>query len=749
MAIGFSRDGVHVDANPAYVRLFGYATAAELIGTPILDLIAPSARRDVVEKIAQRVRGARGPETYDTVGLKKGGTEFPFQVHTVRVVLEDGPLSIASIHDLTDRKRVEEASREAIEFQSQLLAVSPAVIVAYEAHGAGRCVVANDAAATLVGTTPERLLEQSFRELASWKNSGLLDLAEAALRTGVVQKDEVELRTSFGRNLVMSSAFVPFDSGGKRHLLLVGDDVTEARRAAVALERSEERLRLVLEAADRAIWDFDLATGESHVSPSAFTLLGLAPEEARLELERLLGLLVPEDAARARRAFVDEGGDARELEVRFRTRDGTLRWLLVRGRVVERDAAGAARRVVGTLADITDRKRAEEERRRFDERLRHAQKLESLGVLAGGVAHDFNNLLTVILANADLAQRSLPAGMVASELQAIIGAGARAAELSRQMLAYSGRGRLEVAPLDFPDLVREMLQILEASISKKATLSCTLPPRLPAVTADASQLRQVVMNLVLNASEALGEASGSIEVTLGSMECDRAYFARTVLDEERPEGTYLFLEVADSGCGMTAETQARMFDPFFTTKFTGRGLGMAAVLGIVRGHRGAIEVQSDPGRGTRIRVLLPACEAPARREPVPLAVKPGRRGCGTILVADDEPGVRRSTAALLANIGFELLLACDGREAVDLVRAHRDEIACVLLDLTMPVMDGVEALEEIRRLAPAMPIVVSSGYGEPHAAARLVAYPEVPFIAKPYMLAALTSALEGAIARGR
>src|SRR5579883_1004699 len=405
MAIGFSRDGVHVDANPAYAQLFGYTAASELIGTPVLDLIAPSARPDIVEKIAQRVLGARPNETYETLGLKKDGTEFPFLVHVARVVLEDGPLSIASIQDLTERKRAEEATREAMEFQNRIVAASPAATAVYEAHGGGRCVLANEAAAVLVGATRERLLEQSFRELESWKRSGLLDLAEAALRAGVVQTAEIAVRTSFGRELVLSSAVVPFDSGGKRHILVITNDVTETRRAVAALQRSEERLRLVLEAADRAIWDWDLATGEHHASPSVFALLGIAPEEVPLDLEPLLGLLVPEDAARVRRALVDEGGDSRELEVRVSTRDGALRWLLARGHVVERDAAGAARRVVGTLADITDRKRAEEERRRFDERLRHSQKLESLGVLAGGVAHDFNNLLTVVLANADLADR--------------------------------------------------------------------------------------------------------------------------------------------------------------------------------------------------------------------------------------------------------------------------------------------------------------------------------------------------------
>jgi PAS domain S-box-containing protein len=549
---------------------------------------------------------------------------------------------------------------------------------------------------------------------------------------------------------VIAVALVPFISAGRRHLLLVANDVSEQRRAEAALRRSEERLRLVLEATDQGIWDWDLATGERHVSPAFHGLLGVSSGEETLELDALLDRLVPEDAACVRQALADDGGDVRELEVRVRLAEGASRWLLARGRVLARDEGGAARRVVGTISDATGRKRAEEERRRFDERMRHAQQLESLGVLAGGIAHDFNNLLAAILANADLALLELPPGPAGREpLKAIASATWRAAELCRQMLAYAGKGQLSVAPVDLRELVREMLQILQASISKKAALSWRPPARLPAVDVDASQLRQVVMSLVLNASEALGGASGTIDVMAGVVECDRAMLARTVLGQERRPGTYVFLEVADTGCGMDPETQAHMFEPFFTTKFMGRGLGMAAVLGIVRGHRGTIEVESHVGRGTRLRVLLPPSEATVAGEPAAAIAEPERWGCGTVLVADDEVEVRKAAAAMLARMGFEPLEARDGREALELFRARQGEIACVLLDLTMPVMDGLEALEEIRRLAATTPVVVMSGYGEEHAQARLAAHEGVVFIAKPYPSSALADALRRALGCAR
>ncbi len=749
IAIGFSRDGVTIDANLEYARTFGYASPDELIGTPILDAIAPRERGTIIDNVARRARGEPVPDIYETVGLRKDGSEFPFEIHATRVVLDDGPLTMASLHDITERKRAEAATREAAEFQRRLIAASPSVILAYEAEEAGRCVLANEAAAAMVGATTERLLAQRFREIESWRRSGLLDLAEAALRTGALQRREVELRTTFGRDVVMSAAIVPFDSGGKRHLLLLANDVTERRRVEAALRRSEERLTLVLEATDQGIWDWDLVTGERHVSPGFYRLLGLEPGPGALDAERLLGLLDPEDAASARQALADDRGDVRELEVRLPLPGGAWRWLLVRGRVLLRGDDGAARRVVGTIADVTERKRAEEDQRRFDERVRHAAKLESLGVLAGGIAHDFNNLLAAIIANADLALLELAPGAPGREsIEAVVGASWRAAELCRQMLAYAGKGRLAAAAVDLRELVPEMLQLLQASISKKATLSWAPPAWLPAVTVDPSQLRQVVMNLVLNASEALEGERGTIVVTTGSVDCDEAALRRTVLAEGCAPGTYVFLEVTDSGCGMDAATQARMFEPFFTTKFKGRGLGMAAVLGIVRGHEGTIEVESHVGRGTRLRVLLPASPATAAPQASEPAVAPERWGNGVLLIADDEREVRRVVAAMLSRMGFEPLEARDGAEALALFRRHGDRIVGVLLDLTMPVMDGLEALDELRRLAPTTPVVLSSGYGEEQAERRLAAHAGVVFVAKPYTHAGLADALRRALGLG-
>ncbi len=392
--------------------------------------------------------------------------------------------------------------------------------------------------------------------------------------------------------------------------------------------------------------------------------------------------------------------------------------------------------------EIAHRQKVEEQRRRLETQIQHAQKLESLGVLAGGIAHDFNNILMGVLGNADLGLLELsPVSPVRENLEEIRRAATRAADLCRQMLAYSGKGRFVVEPIDLSDVVREMAHMLGVSISKNVGLRYDFAENLPAVEADVTQIRQVVMNLITNASEAIGEASGMISVTTGASECDRARLGETYLAEDLAEGVYVTLEVSDTGCGMDAETKAKIFDPFFSTKFAGRGLGLAALLGIVRGHRGAVTVDSEVGRGTTFTVLLPACGLPA------VGHRPGEaegvswRGSGTILLTDDEETVRTVGKRMLEAIGFEVLTANDGREAVEMYRKHTGRIDCVILDLTMPHMDGEAALHELRRIDPGARVLLSSGYDEQEVTARFCEAGMAGFIQKPYQLETLAAQL--------
>jgi len=386
------------------------------------------------------------------------------------------------------------------------------------------------------------------------------------------------------------------------------------------------------------------------------------------------------------------------------------------------------------------RRRDEEERRELEARVQHAQKLESLGVLAGGIAHDFNNLLVGILGNADLAMLETDADSpVRESLEAIKAAGIRAADLTNQMLAYSGRGRFLIEPTDLNRLVERMGELLHASIPKKVRLELDLAKGLPAIEADPAQLRQVAMNLITNAAEAIGDDEGAVTVRTG-----RTYLHPGRIDgahptEELPGGDYVFLEVADTGCGMDDDARHRMFEPFFSTKFAGRGLGLAAVEGIVRGHSGAITVDSRVGKGTTVRVILPCPRKPpvVKREPEGPEPVEAWRATGTVLVADDQPEVLATAERILQHAGLTVLSASDGREGVRLFEQRADEISLVLLDATMPGLSGEEAVDEIAHIRPDVPVLICSGYAAEDVTRRFAGKPVAGFLSKPFEMAQL------------
>jgi PAS domain S-box-containing protein len=412
------------------------------------------------------------------------------------------------------------------------------------------------------------------------------------------------------------------------------------------------------------------------------------------------------------------------VETTWRRRDGSAVQVLLSSSPL--DPANPALGTTFTALDLTERKQLEAQ-------VLHAQKLESLGVLAGGIAHDFNNLLVAILGNADLARADLPPGSpVADYLSDIETAARRAADFCRQLLAYAGKGRYHVEPCDLSAICGELGRILESGLSQQATLRLELAPDLPAVEADAAQLRQVVMNLATNAAEAIGDHPGTITITTASRDVDELAL-RSVHGAELAPGRFAVLEVADTGSGMDAETLARLFDPFFSTKFPGRGLGMAAVLGIVRAHHGGIAIATRPGHGTTVTVLLPARGGPAAGQRRRTGVRGGK---GMVLLVDDEETVRTVGRRMLERLGFRVLIARDGQEALDLVRT-RAEIGCVILDLTMPRLDGVEAFQELRRLRPSLPIVISSGYSEQQVMARFAGQALAGYLQKPYQLDAV------------
>ncbi|PWU03825.1 MAG: hypothetical protein C5B51_18045 [Terriglobia bacterium] len=383
------------------------------------------------------------------------------------------------------------------------------------------------------------------------------------------------------------------------------------------------------------------------------------------------------------------------------------------------------------------------DQQRTEERLRQTQKLESLGILAGGIAHDFNNLLTGIIGNISLALDEEPEGNPhRRHLQDAIHASERAADLTRQLLAYSGKGRFAIQHIDISELVRQISALIQTSISKNVQVILNLAEGLPLVEADATQLQQIAMNLIINAAEAIGpEKDGLVVVETGVAQVDEGYLRGTLAAESAGPGKYVYLEVRDTGGGIDENTLPNIFDPFFTTKFMGRGLGLAAVLGIVRGHHGALKVETKAGEGSQFRVLFPATSA-RRAEPAKEVTYKHLRGKGTILVVDDEEIVRRIAKNALESWGYGVLLAENGQIAIDMYAAAANEISLVLLDLTMPVMNGEQTLQRLQRIRPDVKVILTSGYDEADALSRFRGADLAGFLQKPYTAGQLAGSVK-------
>ena len=409
-----------------------------------------------------------------------------------------------------------------------------------------------------------------------------------------------------------------------------------------------------------------------------------------------------------------------------------------------RDDRGHVYALCGIATDITERKQAEVEKLAFERNLLETQKLESLGVLAGGIAHDFNNILTAVLGNASLARMDLtPSDPNHENLARIEKAANRAAALCNQMLTYAGKSQTSAGPIDLSNLVRETTSMLKVSIRKNCTLDLQLAEDLPKVLGDTAQLNQIVMNLVINASDAIGEhPEGRITVTTFTQQTDSVFFETALKRPNLPAGLYAGLEVRDNGCGMKPEIFSRIFEPFFTTKFTGRGLGLSAVLGIVQGHRGALFVETQPGAGSVFRLLLPTVKKSPEEKPAEKSSPSFRKLNATVLVVDDEEGVLQVTAALLRRHGASVLLAPDGNQALEIYLQQRDKIDLILLDLTMPGLSGEDLLRRLQQLGARQKIIVMSGFSEDETMRRCSALGAVGFLRKPFELQTVIDKLQ-------
>jgi PAS domain S-box-containing protein len=523
--------------------------------------------------------------------------------------------------------------------------------------------------------------------------------------------------------------------------LTIVRDVTEQRKAERALADSEALLQSVLEKMPVGIWLTEKTGKITYGNPEARRIWGGAKYVGPEQFDQYLAWWVadgkriePHEWAASR--AIREGLSFINQEIEIQAFDGVKRTIL-NSAIPFRDDRGAIQGCFIVNQDITSRRQEEVQRSRLESQILQAQKLESLGVLAGGIAHDFNNLLVGILGNADLALMEVGTSSSARHfLEDLKRAAIRASELTNQMLAYSGKGRFVIEAVNINDLVHEMSHLLKVSISKRAVVKYHFFEQLPAVEADPTQIRQVVMNLITNASDAIGNKSGIISLSTGVVDADEEFFAACQVHENPKPGYYVFVEVSDTGIGMDAETIARIFEPFFTTKFTGRGLGLAAVMGIARGHRGAVRVESHPGKGSTFTVYFPCQEALLHNK---LRAEKGsghtQRGEGLVLVVDDEESVRNIAKIMLERHGFSVITAKDGRDAVKVFQKRAPELAAVVLDMTMPHMGGEETFQKMLEIRPDIQVVLASGYTEQEATAHFVGKGLAGFIQKPFQLA--------------
>jgi PAS domain S-box-containing protein len=661
----------------------------------------------------------------------------PFDDREIRCVIE---MSLYK-HQADERLRASERR-----YATTLKSIGDAVIAT---DSQGRVTFLNPVAESLTGWPISEAcgqpLPQVFHILNEYTRALVENPVERVLREKVVVglANHTILVSRDGREIHIDDSAAPIfdDQGTISGTVLVFHDVTERRKKEELLRQAERQWHTTFDAINNAVCLLDREGRVLQHNRATETLLGKNTDEIQGHFcyEVVHGASEPiancpilrMRHTKRRESIIQKWGD-RFLEVVV---DPVL--------TTSQEIEGA----VHVITDITERKRAEDERLELERRLLHSQKLESLGVLAGGIAHDFNNLLTVILGNLELAEMDISdLSPALSSLREAAQATHRAADLTRQMLAYSGRGKFLIKEINLSELVEEMAHLLKVSVSKFATLQLRVNRQLPNIRADVSQVQQIVMNLITNASEAIGDQMGSITVTTGIEDCDTTYLAQSRLLEKPTPGNYVYVEVADTGCGMDETVQQRLFDPFFTTKFTGRGLGMCAVLGVVRGHQGAIIISSQPTKGTSIRVLFPALLTSSEPPPTPNQAKESpfqhEPSFGTILVVDDEESVRKLTRRALEHTGLSVLCASDGEEAVQIFRENADIIACVVLDLTMPRKDGMQTFAELRDIRPDVPVLLASGFDENELSQRFTGQGLAGFLQKPFNLRKLAKTIQ-------
>ncbi len=744
------RTGV-ITRSPEYLDLFslGSATAPS---RNLLQLVHPDDMQASAERLKRFIRGEPNPPHMARVNVPgKGERVFLFEQAVLQS--EQGrPLTMLGVvQDITHTKLTEDALKAT---ENNLRLSQFAIDNARDAIAfltpEGDRIYVNEETCRLTGYAQDELLNTKIWQTFTRFTPESYRKTWEQLKLHGTLVFETEIVTKGGGTIPVEAKASHFKFGEREIVFALARDITARRKTEAALREREAKLRLLEFAVDHS-QDFltisDREGNRLYISEPFCRFSGYTREQL---LPTKVWHFVPTLNGERYQALYDDVRRCGTLVFEFE-----LTVASGEKKPIEANATHLVydgQDVICTISrDLTSRKAAESEKLRIEKQLQDTQKLESLGVLAGGIAHDFNNLLTGILGNANLARDILPpTAPVHEQLRQVEQASMRAAELCQQMLAYAGKGRFIVKPVNISTMVKETTQLLELSVSHRATLELQLDPAVPMIMADATQIRQVVMNLVLNAAEAINHPNGKIIVRIGQRVVDAAFLTSARITESLKAGPVVTLEVEDNGCGMDEATLSRVFEPFFTTKFTGRGLGLAAVIGIVRSHQGSMHLRSKLGEGTYFLLAFAPTDqkpGPVTRSPFILTNKKGQN-LGRVLVVDDEESVRQVTTKALERAGFTVVVAEDGEKAIEQIKMDSARFDVVLLDYVMPRLDGAQTLREIHRINPMQQVILMSGYSEIEARERIGSETLAGFIQKPFDIAVLRRAVEAVIGVG-
>jgi PAS domain S-box-containing protein len=747
--VEIDQEGRVLYVSPGIERILGY-TPGEYVGRGGFEIVHEEERDELIERFRKLIETGEARGVIFRDQHKNGRSVWMASSGRVYRAADGGLRVVSIVRDVSDLERAREALRESEE-RFQAMAENASDLIG-ELDGTGKVLFMGANSRRIFGVEPEEIVGTRLGSTPLAERIHPEDRArflDAFRRGEVARGARFDLRYSHpdGRLRWLEITATSYHTRtGELRAVLVTRDATQRIEAEQRLRQSEERYRTVAEVTRDVITEQDADGRITYASPACEAVLGYRPEEI-VGTQAMKTLAHPDDLAEIVASFERCARSTGPTPIvgpyRVVRKDGTVRWCEGAG-IAYRKADGSLS-VLGVTRDASERVRAEEESREFEQRMQSAQRLESLGILAGGVAHDFNNLLTPILGESGLALADLPPDSpVRPHLESIQKAARRAAGLTNQMLAYAGQRPIEMRSIDLSSLVHELGDLLASAGGRRSRIAYELAPELPEIRGDAAQIGQVAMNLITNAAEALGEAGGEIRVRTGTVRSPGSAAGRHLGAELEP-GDYVFLEVEDSGCGMDEAVLGRVFEPFFTTKFTGRGLGLAAALGIVRSHGGAIEIESEPGRGSRFRVLLPAVAAEPGAAAAPPETATAWSGRATVLLVDDDRGVREFAIEALERCGLRVIAAAGGSEAIDLYARRAQEIDLVVLDRTLPGTAGGDVLSAIRRIRPDAGVVLISGYAQEPEAAPAPAAAVTRYLGKPFSHEALSGEVRSAL----